>query len=229
MLAAWPGATLGLMSQTSEESSLRRYIAALKSNGAGDRFLVELLERSGWPRKDIYSAFSLYYKDIVGLETPRRNSGFADSARDAFFYLLAFGTLTTWTIALGSLFFTVIDSKIGDPVFINQYLNSRDAVSGSMASLIIGFPVYLFTMRLLVLDLAAKPDKADSGVRKWLTYIALLISAAVVIGDLVTFVTYFLRGQFTTPFLLKVFTVLVIAGGVFWYYMAPLEKREDTR
>lgn len=96
-----------------------------------------------------------------------------------------------------------------------------------MASLAVGFPVYLVTMRILLTDLARKPDKAESGIRKWLTYIALLISAGTVIGDLVTFVNYFLRGQFTTPFLLKVLTVLVIAGGVFWYYLSPLERRES--
>ncbi len=94
-----------------------------------------------------------------------------------------------------------------------------------MASLIVAFPVYLITMRILLNDLARKPDKAESGVRKWLTYFALLISASAVIGDLVTSVNYFLRGQFTTPFLLKVLTVLVIAGGIFWYYVAPLERR----
>ena len=98
-----------------------------------------------------------------------------------------------------------------------------------MASVIVGFPVYLITMRILLRDLARKPDKAESAVRKWLTYIALLISAGAVIGDLVTWVNYFLRGQFTTPFLMKVLTVLVIAGGVFWYYLAPLERRESHR
>ena len=134
-----------------------------------------------------------------------------------------------WTLGLGSLFFALIEIRYADPVFRNNYLYVRDSLSGSMASLIVAFPVYLITMRILLRDLARKPDKADSGVRKWLTYIALLISAGTVIGDLVTFVNYFLRGQLTTPFLLKVLTVLVIAGGVFWYYLAPLEKRESHR
>jgi hypothetical protein len=164
---------------------------------------------------------------MTGLQTPQRMSGLADSARDAFFYLLSFGTLGVWTFGLGSLFFTLIEIQYNDPVFRNNYAVTRNSLSGSMASLIVGFPVYLITMRILLSDLSRKPDKAESGVRKWLTYIALLISASTVIGDLVTFVDYFLRGQFTTPFLLKVLTVLVIAGGVFWYYLAPLERRES--
>ena len=202
------------------------YIAAAKAQGAADSFLVEMLERRGWPRKEIYAAFSSLYSRLTGMETPQRVSGFADSARDAFLYLLSFGTLSVWTLGLGSLFFTLIELRYADPVFQNIYVNS-DAISGAMASLIVGFPVYLIAMRILLNDLARKPDKAESGVRKWLTYMALLVSAGTVIGDLVTFVDYFLRGQFTTPFLLKVLTVFVIAGGVFWYYVAPLERHES--
>jgi hypothetical protein len=95
-----------------------------------------------------------------------------------------------------------------------------------MAALVVSFPIYLATMRILLRDISRKPEKLESGVRKWLTYIALLISASVVIGDLITTVDYFLRGEITTRFVLKVLTVLVIAGGVFLYYLQPLEKPE---
>jgi Domain of unknown function (DUF5671) len=207
---------------------LVEYIAAAKAQGAADSFLVEILERNGWPRKEVYAAFGTIYNQLTGLQAPQRVSGFADSARDAFLYLLSFGTLAVWTWGLGSLFFSLIDIQYADPVFQARYGNVRDALSDSMAALIVGFPVYLATMRVLLGDLARKPDKAESGVRKWLTYIALLISAGSIIGDLVTFVNYFLSGQFTTPFVLKVLAVAIIAGGVFWYYLAPLEKQESS-
>jgi hypothetical protein len=208
-------------------SSLVDYIAAAKAHDASDEFLAAMLERNGWPRREIYGAFGAYYSQATGMATPRRGSGFADSARDAFLFLLSFGTLGVWTIGLGSLLFTLITIHYTDPVFANHIVNVRDEISGSMASLIVAFPIYLVTMRILLQDQARKPDKVESGVRKWLTYIALLIAAGTVVGDLVTFVTYFLRGQLTTPFLLKVTTVLIIAGGVFLYYLAPLEKRES--
>ncbi len=82
----------------------------------------------------------------------------------------------------------------------------------------------MLTMRLIAGDLTRKPEKAESAVRKWLTYMALLISAAIVIGDLICFVDYLLRGQSTWPFLLKILTVFVTAGGVFSYYLAPTQK-----
>jgi uncharacterized protein (UPF0333 family) len=42
-------------------------------------------------------------------------------------------------------------------------------------------------------------------------------------GDLITFLAFFLRGDLTVRFVLKVLTVLVIAGGIFLYYLASLK------
>jgi len=202
-------------------TALSEYIAAAKARGASDSFVVELLERNGWPRKEVYAAFAAIY------ETPKRGAGVAESARDAFLYLLSFGTLSVWAWNLGSLFFTLIDIWYRDPVFTPQLFVGRNvAISENMAALVVSFPIYMVTMRILLSDLAQKPEKLESGVRKWLTYIALLISASVVIGDLIAVVDYFLRGEITTTFLLKVLTVFVIAGGVFLYYLQPLEKPE---
>jgi hypothetical protein len=96
-------------------------------------------------------------------------------------------------------------------------------ISGSLASIIVAFPVYLLAMRFILRDLSAHREKHESGVRRWLTYIALFLASGIVTGDLITFLAFFLRGDLTARFALKVFTVLVIAGGVFWYYLASLK------
>jgi hypothetical protein len=41
---------------------------------------------------------------------------------------------------------------------------------------------------------------------------------------LITFLTFFLRGELTSRFVAKVAVVLVIAGGVYWYYVGSLQK-----
>lgn len=79
-------------------------------------------------------------------------------------------------------------------------------------------------MRLIIRDVRHDPEKLESGVRKWLTYIALLIATAVMIGDLVTVLEYFLRGEFTSRFLAKAATVIVISGAVLWYYLGELKR-----
>lgn len=77
-------------------------------------------------------------------------------------------------------------------------------------------------MKVILSETRQAPEKLESGVRKWLTYIARLIAAGVMIGDLVTFLTSYLRGEVTARFVAKVAVTLAISGGVFWYYLGPL-------
>ena len=78
-------------------------------------------------------------------------------------------------------------------------------------------------------DAGAHPEKLESAVRKWVTYIALLIAAGLVIGDLIMFLSYFLRGELTPRFFWRVITVLAIAGGVFWYYLLSVQKPRSSQ
>ncbi len=117
----------------------------------------------------------------------------------------SFGTLSAWAWNLGSLFFRLIDIWYPDPVFTPPaYMGRNIGISGDMAVLVVSFPIYLVTMRIILRDLARQPEKLDSGVCKWLTYLALLISASVLIGDLTTTVDYLLRGEITVRFTCKV-------------------------
>jgi hypothetical protein len=211
------------MDQTSKSEKLLAFIEASKAKGAADDFLADLLRQQGWAAEDIYAAFGRYYQGLTGLPVPVRAGGAGEAARDAFLYLLAFSTLATWTIALGSLMFTFIDRWFPDPV-ARPLFESRYEVSREMACVIVAFPIFLFVMRFILREVETSPEKLESGVRKWLTYIALLIAAGTVIGDLITFLTFLLQGEITARFVLKVLIALVIAGGVFWYYLGSLRR-----
>ena len=203
--------------------NLNGFIEAAKHQGASDEFVVSLLREHGWPSKEIYAAFGARYATLTGLAVPERSGG-AASARDAFLYLLTFCTLGTWATALGSLFFAFIDRSFPDPVMRQTFQDSRSSISSQMASIIVAFPIFLFVTRFILRQTRQNPEMLESGVRKWLTYIALLITAGIVIGDLITFLAYFLRGELTARFVLKVATVLCIAGVIFAYYLASLRS-----
>jgi uncharacterized protein YacL len=122
--------------------------------------------------------------------------------------------------------FTLIDRWLKDPISPanNYYSSGYYQIADSLACIIVAFPLYLLTMRYILREVRLHPEKLESPIRKWLTYIALLIAAGVVVGDLITFLTYFLRGELTGRFMAKTSVVLVIAGGVFWYYLGSLQK-----
>jgi hypothetical protein len=216
-----------IMEQTSQSEKLSEFIHAAREKGASDEFVTSLLRERGWPAKAIYAAFGKYYESLTGLPVPVRSQGAGEAARDGFLYLLVYSALATWTIALGSLIFTYVDKWFPDVLAQPVYQGSRYEISNDMACIIVALPIFLLVMRTILRDLNRTPEKAESGVRKWLTYIALLIAAGVVMGDLITFLAYFLRGELTTRFLLKVLTVIAIAGGVFWYYLGFLRRGSE--
>ena len=205
-------------------NTLQEFLEAAKRQGASDDSLVALLRGRGWPEDDVHRALADHFENRSGVRVPEyKRSG---SAKDAFLYLLSFSMLATWTIGLGSVMFTLIDRWIRDPLSPanNYYTGGYYQIADSLACIIVAFPLYLLTMRYILREVRLHPEKLESPVRKWLSYIALLIAAGVVVGDLITFLTYFLRGELTGRFVAKTSVVLLIAGGVFWYYLGSLQK-----
>jgi len=126
-----------------QDGELRAFVKAAIAEGASDRLINDLLKSAGWADKEIYAAFREHYEQATGLAMPvRREPG--ESARDAFYYLIAFSTLATWTIALGSLLFKLIDRWLPDPVALRAgFYYSRLELSFQMACILVAFPVFL--------------------------------------------------------------------------------------
>jgi hypothetical protein len=98
-----------------------------------------------------------------------------------------------------SILFTLIERWFPDPLVPTYYYRGAYyQMADALACVIIAFPVYPWVTRSILRQMQLHPEKLASSVRKWLTYIALLIAACIVIGDLITFLTYFLRGELTT-------------------------------
>jgi hypothetical protein len=97
-----------------------------------------------------------------------------------------------------------------------------------MASIAVAFPIFLLVMRTILSEAQGHPERLQSSVRKWLTYVALLLTAIAMVCDLIWFVDYFLTGELTSRFLLKTLTVLVICGSIFFYYLGSLHWDRNT-
>jgi hypothetical protein len=210
--------------------NISEFIERAKAAGASEQSVVGILTARGWPEKEVYEALAAHYERAAGMAIPRRG-GTGTAAKDAFFHLLIFSTLATWTIGLGALAFTLIDRWLADALFSPTLYQGYDMYSAaaSMASILVAFPIYLLVSRAVLRDEKSHPQKLNSPVRKWLTYMALVIAAGVFIGDLIAALTYFLRGEITSRFLAKAFVVLALSGGVFFYYFGGLRRSEESR
>lgn len=189
-----------------------------------ERIRAELI-RGGWPADEIDAALGAWIESDLALPVPRRRMVL--SAREAFVYLVLFATLYAVAFNVGAILFASIERWLPDAARGRSWEPWRNTLRWGAAALLIAFPVFLFASRIIARSLAREPEKRNSGVRRWLTYLTLFIAALVLIGDLVVVVSSMLSGELATRFLLKAAVVFVIAGVVFGHYLGGLRRDED--
>ncbi len=81
---------------------------------------------------------------------------------------------------------------------------------------------------MIAAEIARRPESADSGIRAWLTYLALVIAGMCVLSDAIWVLEAFLTGTLTVRFVLDSIVVIGLGGGVFAYYPATLRPAEPT-
>ena len=204
---------------------LELFVREALAKGLSKQEVASALVAAGWEDAPVAGVLDAYADVAFPVPVPRPRPYL--SAREAFFYLLLFATLYLSAWHVGSLLFNLIERAFPDPA------DSAYAVAAlgrsmrwSIASVVIAFPVFVFVSRHLALELARRPAKRLSAVRRWLTWLTLFIAATVLIGDMIALVHNLLGGELSARFLLKVLVVAVIAGAIFGWYLYDLRREE---
>jgi hypothetical protein len=190
--------------------------SALRAGQSRDA-VREALAQAGWSKDQIGDALANYADVAFAVPVPRPRAQV--SARDAFWYLLMFGMLYLSAFYLGDLLFGFINLAFPDDLAYSdrtEYVES--GIRWATAALIVAFPVFLFTAWKTGKDVAADPARRNSALRKWLTYMTLLVAAAALVTDGITLIYNALSGELTLRFILKVLVVAAIASAGFGYY-----------
>ncbi len=205
----------------------REFVRAALAKGESREDIEKALLGAGWPQAQVKRALSSYAESGFSIPVPRPHTQL--SARQAFVYLLLFTVLLVVAVQLGVLLFQIIDIAFPDPLENEYRVRSRQtAIRWAIASLVVAFPLFLFLSRAVGREIEQNPAMRLSGVRRWLTYLALFIAATVLMGDFIGLIFNFLEGDLSTRFVLKSLTVAVIAGGIFGYYFLSLSREERS-
>ncbi len=141
--------------------------------------------------------------------------------KDFFLWAGAMVALYVSIFSLITLLFEYINYAFPDALQYNV-----DPYSGTirfaMASLIVLFPVFLLLMRLIRNDIARTPEKRDLWIRRWALFLTVFVAGAAIAVDLITLINYFLGGDLTTRFALKVVVVLLVAGAGLLHFLADI-------
>ncbi len=161
-----------------------------------------------------------YLLTIINMENAKM------SPKDFF---LQIGALVVLYVAFGTLIgllFSVIDRAFLNP--LDYYYGG--SISWPVASLIILFPLYIVLMKMISKTYEKDEAKKNLGIRKWLTYLTLFITGAIMVGDLITILYYFLDGQLITlSFSLKVLVLLILSVLVFSFYLLDLQEKLNKK
>jgi len=168
-------------------------------------------------------ALKNYMEDQNNVNNTGRSS---NAAKFAFFYLLSLIALVFMAVSTGMIVFQIINKYIPD--LINQYSGrySDEIMKFAISALIISTPIFYVISRIIHKSLFRGELGRDSGVRRWLTYFILLVASGVMIGWAIAIINNFLDGELTTKFILKALTALIIAAGIFSFYLYDIRRAE---
>lgn len=208
-------------------NELNEFVGRALGRGASRREVEEALLRAGWGRDLVQGALAGYADVDFVVPVPRPRPYV--SARDAFVYLLLFGTLYIAAFNTGALLFLCINYTFPDaavPDHVAGYV--RDAARWALSSLLVAFPVFLYLSASVERRLRRDPVQRRSSVRRWLMYVTVLVAAAILLGDVIALIYNLLGGELTVRFLLKVLAIGAIAGAILGYYLSDLRLADTT-
>ena len=149
------------------------------------------------------------------------------NAKFAFFYLLSLVALVFTSISTGMIIFQIVNKTIIDDLSLVPGGFSQEILRFAISAIIIAAPIYFAMMWLINKNLLSAKLERESGVRKWLTYFILLVSAVVMIGWFIATVGSFLNGELTVKFVIKSLSSILISALIFSFYLYDI-KREDV-
>ena len=206
-------------------NELYAFVKEALGKGQERASIERALLEAGWQEEEVKKAVAGFAEVSFPVPVPKPKPYL--QAREAFLYLISFITLYISAFSFGVLVFAFIDKFLPDPLQYGGFFPR--GLTTALASLIIAFPLYLFMMWRLSKAAAKDPERRQSKVGKWLTYITLVIAAGIIIGDLIAVLSSLLSGELTTRFVLKAFTILAIAGSIFGYYLGSLQREEKEK
>jgi len=179
--------------------------------------IAAALAHAGWRSAEVQDALNGW--DEMPFSPPVPRPVTTVSARDFFTYALTFCVLI-----LGAFNLVVVLQTLVDLAFATGDGGSDRPIRWGVAVLIVTAPLYLWLTLRERQKLARDPAHYRSAIRKWMIYIGLLLAALTLLGDAIATIYALLTGDLTLQFIVKALVVLVVAGGIFGFYVRDLRE-----
>ncbi len=206
------------------DATLVQFVKDALHAGASRAETEKALTDAGWAKEQIANALEAFapLSFVVPVPVPRTHL----SARDTFLYLVMFAMLYLSAYNLGNLLFQFVELAFPDQAFEGYGDYQSSEIRFSTAALLIAFPAFLYLASIIGKQIRITPVQRMSAIRKWLTWLTLALAACIIVGDLIYLLNSLLSGELTVRFILKALIVGLIAGAIFFNYLAEM-RRDD--
>lgn len=198
---------------------------ALTEGRSRDEIRAAMTE-AGWTPSEIADALATWADTPFRPPVPRPRPYV--SAYEAFFYALMFVALGMTSWHLTDLGIKLVDLWMPRTVEAWRAQGIHYQLRWDISALIVFFPLFLLLQLREQKRMRSDPARSRSAVRKWFGYITLFLASMALLGDLLTAIYTFLRGQFTTAFALKVAIVALVAGVIFAWFRKAMNEAENA-
>ena len=203
--------------------SLMNFTKECLAQGVARTEIRQALIDAGWTDREATAALESFAESPLPVPVPRKRV--SSGPRAAFLHLLALFLLYMAAFSTGAILFLAIDIFIKDPAN-RSFFDLGGSARFNAAVLIASLPVLLLVRRAIMRDIALNPANRIAPVVRTLAYITLLITSLIMVGDMVVVLMGFLNGDLTLTFILKSIVVLLLAGGIFLWYISGLAFEE---
>ena len=184
--------------------------------------ITKTLLTAGWSQTEITAALNAFANIPFAIPVPQPKPYL--SASEVFINLIMFAALYITTLNLGSMIFEFINRIFPDAAYLYQWGYFTANIRWNVSSLIVAFPLFLYSYHLINKAISLDPSRRNSRPRKWLTFLTLFIAALILMCDVIYLIYNFLGGELTIRFVLKAGTIAVLAGSIFIHFFTDVHK-----
>lgn len=118
------------------------------------------------------------------------------------------------------LLFSIINLQFPDEAAsYYESQSARESIRIAIAMLVVIFPAFVALTRVSHQERRRHESGDYTLLAKWLVYLSLLAGGAALLGDLVTLIIYFLNGEITIRFILKIVVFFAVIASAFTYFL----------
>lgn len=180
----------------------------------------EVLIQSGWEPARVSEALSRFVDRDFPVAVPKPIV--YASPRLTFLNLFHFLVLYLSTYHVVATLFTLLDFYLPDGLgrrigFFYNYGSIGEALRDHIAVIVVGVPL-VYLSNIVIQAAIFETKQAIPQIRLKLIYLTMFIGACVMLGNGICFVHYFLAGELSIRFMIKlgILSLLALAGFVFF-------------